>query len=250
MVDPKLPATIRDRDISCLTTKEDKLALREHIKSTADNIKLGMMELGRLLWGVRSGKYFETWGYESFKQYTMQELDLAERQAQYIITGYRKFKIELGASDKDLKDIKLSQIKELARVATAGNYKELLDKAREMNVTETQRMVNKIVDEGKRDRGEEVARSECITFSFQPDQMDNVSLALEVAADITHSDSKSHNLDCICLEFLANSEKTKKMSLERHLANIKRTYGVTLIPVESEELARDILNSLKEKESS
>ncbi len=74
-------------------------------------------------------------------------------------------------------------------------------------------------------------------FALYPAQRLNVKLALKKAAELSGSDKKSHNLDLICTDFLANNDisgKTRDVARAAYMAKIERIFGVKLVVVSPE----------------
>lgn len=72
-------------------------------------------------------------------------------------------------------------------------------------------------------------------FSLYPAQRLNVKLALKKAGELCGSDKKSHQLDLICTDFLANNDIVPKNVAEnrvRFLARMERVFGVKLIALD------------------
>jgi hypothetical protein len=82
-------------------------------------------------------------------------------------------------------------------------------------------------------------------FQLYAPQHENVRLALEKAKALCHSDKKGHQLDMICLDFLATNdfmgnELDKRL---RYLRKIEMTLGLKLIAVDPQ--AKDIVYGLE-----
>lgn len=89
------------------------------------------------------------------------------------------------------------------------------------------------VQEAKIASGEKV-KSPLFTrmlFSFAKEQLKNVKLALDIAKKISGSDSVSHNLDMICLSFLADRMEEAGVKLNTVLDAVKRVYEVEVVAV-------------------
>jgi len=84
-------------------------------------------------------------------------------------------------------------------------------------------------------------------FLLYPDQAEIVDAALERAAEISDSDSKSNNLHLICLDFLAHNDfgKATREQKLRLLAQMERILGFKLVVFDGE----DVVYGLKTLES-
>jgi hypothetical protein len=75
------------------------------------------------------------------------------------------------------------------------------------------------------------------SFMLAPQQQLNVLTALERAGELTKSTKKGHNLDMICLDFLATNDfvsATKKdESRSRYLAKVEQLLGIRIIAVDA-----------------
>lgn len=71
-------------------------------------------------------------------------------------------------------------------------------------------------------------------FAFYPDQLETVKIALQRAQEISSSNSSSHNLSLICLDFLSNNDFAKSSQEQklRFIAKMERLIGYKLVAVD------------------
>lgn len=82
---------------------------------------------------------------------------------------------------------------------------------------------------------DEPEQMEFLHFGLFPEQYLNVQLALRKAGEMTGSDKKSHNLDMICTDFLANNDIVPKNVAEnrmRFMRRMEQVFGVKIIALD------------------
>lgn len=185
---------------------------------------------GELLYEISRKNYWSEWGFKTFDEYIEKELEFKRRKAFYLIIIYEKFVIELGLPLKELRNIEWSKAKELLKVITKENYKSLFAECKKKSVVEIHDMVLKM-------RGKSTAIvSESfipVHFSLTKEQSDNVEHALKIASEMAGSEKRGNLLDLIATDFLAGKvgeidADSLLMTLDMHIKNIERSYGVTL----------------------
>jgi len=157
-------------------------------------------------------------------------------------------------------DLGFSKVRELIRVLTIRNAAQWVEQAEKMSYFT---LAAAVTDERKRlgagdasaeaekdqegaGEGDDAAppeepapAPEMLTreaFAFYPEQLNNVRLALQKAAELSKSDKKSHNLDLICLDFLASNDflAGETDHRPRYLAKIEKRLGVRLVAFDQE----------------
>jgi len=213
-----------------------KNAVRKDVLSVALEIESSYLKLGELLYEVHYGGYWQEWGYDSFDAYLMDEVRFHHRKGMYLISIFKKLRIDAGVPKEKLEGIGWSKAKEVARVATSENAGEWVEKARESTVTE---LVNEVreakAEEAAGDSGEgKIEKAYRRNFTLFESQQENLDEALKKAATVAESDKQGHLLDCICLSFLANvmedqGEGHRVSEMMRHVQSLERIFGVKII---------------------
>jgi hypothetical protein len=205
-----------------------------------------ILVVGELLYEIQVNEYYKAWtftdpesgetrNYKSFEEYISNELDFERGKAHGLIGIYRKFVVELGIPTEELADLKWSKAREVMSLVTAENWPDIVEKCRTMSLKE-------IKDWAKAERGAtrpsssgKKAASSTVSMSFKlhPDQAENIRKALEVAKELTGSDSPANQLDMIAGDFITGTmgmdlEAGTLPKLDLIVATIERTMGVKL----------------------
>jgi len=217
-------------------TVSRKNAVRKDVLATAREIESSYLKLGELLYEIHYGGYWQEWGYENFDSYLMDEVRFHHRKGMYLISIFKKLRIEAQIPKEQLEGIGWSKAKEVARIATSDNAGAWVDKARESTVTE---LVNDVrearAEEASGDSGEgKIEKAYRRNFTLFESQQENLDEALRVASITAESDKQGHLLDCICLSFLANvmedqGEGHRTSEMMRHVQSLERIFGVKII---------------------
>jgi hypothetical protein len=81
----------------------------------------------------------------------------------------------------------------------------------------------------------EPEQMEFLHFALYPEQYLNVQLALRKSGEMTGSDKKSHNLDMICTDFLANNDIVPSNMAEnrmRFMRRMEQVFGIKIIALD------------------
>lgn len=230
--------------------------VRSEAKKLVQELDTGYMRLAELLYKVyttpvdgdpeRIGVYKE-WGYESFGEYAEKELGISSRKAYYLNKIWYTIEVELELDD-DLKRrftaIGWSKAREIVRVMNNANAEKWISLAEDLNFTELDAAIKKYVDEsgGSYQEARENVEVEPVPtkvnferFALVDEQHENVKQALEAASKLSGSDVKSHNLDLICTDFLANNDfaRDEQANREAYLAKAEALLNVKIIAVDA-----------------
>ena len=242
--------------------------LRNRAKELAGVLENGYMEMAQILYQVwdtpvggdrKRAALYTDWGYESFKEYAEKELEIDGKRAERLRYIWYKLEIEMRDLDPALKqrivNLGFCKVRELIRVLTPRNAQSWVQRAEGTTYyvlqaavsDEKKRQVNQL-PAGETDPDSPAAdeatplpspstEPEMVTreiFGFYPEQLTNVRLALSKAAELSHSDKKSHNFDLICTDFLATNDFVagdldKRL---RYVAKMERVLGLRLVAMD------------------
>lgn len=176
---------------------------------------------------TKDQEYFRDWGFKSFDDYCDAELDFSSRKARHLVTIFEKFHIECGLPKEEIQKCTWTKLSILKRVATPGNARALIDKAKTQTVREIQDDVRKRV---ANEKGTDVFKS--MTFSLTSDQYEMVSTALEAAKRISGSEKTGNLLDLIATDFLASNVGQgiidEQVTLDKLVHGLERVFGVRI----------------------
>jgi len=239
-------------------TKQWGARVRRRAKDLSAQLETAYMELGRILYQVydvpingdpKNGPIFKQWGYESFQQYAEVELNLKRRKAEHLRSIFYRLEVELAGMNPALKqqiiNLGWCKVRELVRVLTLRNAAEWLERAKVCSYPELveaiaryrQEYSNMPEDLDNKDAEPLVPPIEKLhpeVFQLYTDQRDNVHKALERSMELSGSNKKSHNLDLICMDFLATNEFTKAGPEQKakYLAKIEQLLNVRIVAMD------------------
>ena len=141
--------------------------IRNRAKALADQVEMGYLELGEILYRIydapvdgdpKNGSVLAKWGYKSIGEYAEKELGLHDKKAQRLVRIFYRIEIELGGfGSPDLKRrfcrLGWSKAKELVRILTKENAAYWIENAEKWNFAttferirmEVQRQQNEII---------------------------------------------------------------------------------------------------------
>lgn len=265
-----------------LSPEERAPLVRKYLKQAQE--AGGVLEIvqGELLFEAKTNEYWKSYEfedesgtkrpYESWDEFCLEELGIKRRTSFSRIDLYDKYVNELALPSETLEKIQWSKAGLVVKLIDNDNKDAILDAIDSM----TWRQVKEFAAALKTSEDVETAKAAVLapkaltdesdvgvegdgtvsaggeadtvkTFSAKcsPAQIENIEAALATAASVTGSDSKAHNLDTICAEYLAatvdvseGGEDAKMESLARIIDTIQDNYGVVLditLPDEGEE---------------
>jgi len=256
--------------------------VRRRCKELAKELDTGYMEMARLLYQVydtpvdgdpKNRAWFREWGYATFGDWSEAELGIHQRQAERLKRVGWVLEVELRGLDPRVKQeiihLGFSKVRELVRVLTVKNAADWVARALECSYPELTHVIQKYesAQEQRRDELEaagedpddhmddddEIPPAERFEFQhfklFEP-QLENVLAALQRASELTKSDKKGHNLDMICMDFLATNDFLKAddpRAKARFVAKMERLLGVRLVMIDPD--TNDVMYGLDSLEA-
>ena len=242
--------------------------MRKEAKELSSHIETGYMELGRILYQVwdipvdfdkKNLPTYKAWGFDTFAEYAEQELGLHRRKAERLrriweILEYRLVGMEPSVRERLVK-LGWSKVRELARddilsldnviqwveLGETASYPELLASIsrflQEKEAKMLESAVNGVTVESSSVPDPPVPQPEKLFwehFALYEDQAANIRAALKRAEELSHSEKKGHNLDMICLDFLATNDfrRGDDAQRRRYIAKMEQALGVKLIALD------------------
>lgn len=132
-------------------TKGWQTRIRNRAKALADQVEMGYLELGEILYRIydapvdgdpKNGSVLAKWGYKSIGEYAEKELGLHDKKAQRLVRIFYRIEIELnGFGSPELKRrfcrLGWSKAKELVRVLTKENAAYWIENSEKWNFATT-----------------------------------------------------------------------------------------------------------------
>lgn len=203
--------------------------VRETMSSLSQLENISHIVIAELLTEIKEKKYWEVWGFNSLGDYIEKELGFTSVKGRYLINVFTKFHKELGMDKEDLRRYEWSKLAVIFRIATPTNYKNLLQKTRDLSIRELTEYV-KDIKESETDK-EQFSN---IRFKVNNEQLATINLALQEAQSITGSEKGGNLLELICAEFLSHRINDESLYdyLHRIIRTIEANIGVKLMVVD------------------
>jgi hypothetical protein len=229
------------------TATKRSAEVRKKIQTTMEAVEQDHMILAALLAEAYNKKYWEEWGFEDFKVYCADELDVHWRKAYYFVDIWNKVE-EYNLDVKQVKEIGWTKMKEIATVMTKRNYKSLMKKAAKMNARD-------FIDEIKVIRAKQKGKDPApvvtsINLKANEDEAKTILEAISEAKKLTESANDTVALEMICSDWLEDKGAVPEATpLESKIAFLEKAYGVKLQVVgESEEEEVEEAEEVEEEE--
>ena len=216
-------------------TKADK-ALREKLRMDVRNIETGHWQLGEGLYQVRQNALFRLWGYTTFQEYVVRDLEMCDRTAHYL-AKLAEFLVKLKPEHQAwVKELGWTKAKEITEFVTNANAAAWRERVKGKTFKEIQAIIreNRVgaLKEGESEKKADDATVEKpiqVRFPLYPEQERTVAQAIAHAQEIAQSDKKGHCLEMICLDYLASQAGVT--NLEAYLKSVESYTGIRLIAV-------------------
>jgi hypothetical protein len=207
--------------------------VRAEIQDANRQVESEYLKMAKLLNEAYHRDYFIEWGFEDWRSYTENELDIHYRKAMYFVDVWdtvKKLNLPMGQVEK----LGWTKMKDLTRVMTEKNAKEWLEKAKKLSTRE-------LTEEVRVTRKKETGRSEGpetikLNLIMGEDEGNIVLDAIEEAKKLTESPNEVVALGMICQDWQEmKGAKPTRASLEAHCRFLKKVYGVDVGRVEEAE---------------
>jgi hypothetical protein len=206
--------------------------VRKQIKDVMAAVDEDHMSLAALLAEAYNKKYWEEWGFEDFKLYCADELDVQWRKAYYFVDIWNKVE-EFNLDVKEVQKVGWTKMKEIATVITKRNYKGLMKKAQSMNAKD-------FIDEVRVLRTKQKGKdprpvTTTINLKANEDEAKTILEAISEAKKLTESANDTVALEMICSDWLEDKGAVPEATpLESKIDFLEKAYGVKLQVVDEE----------------
>ncbi len=195
--------------------------IRGRAKSLADQLEMGYLELGEILYRIydasadgdpKNGSVLARWGYESVGDYAEKELGLYRRKSQLLVRVFYRVEVELdglgrGALYERFTRLGWSKARELIAILTKENAEEWITRCETWNYATT---VERVRLEKERRRDELVRRE----LEKQPDPVAaSNTLAADLPATVPMHVEQEEDLRWVSRTFRMEASQSESLSL-------------------------------------
>lgn len=217
------------------STEEDHAEIRQEILRLRTKMENDYWELGIALDAAYRDDLYRSWGFESWKQYVEEEVDIGLRRAQYLVKLQGWFEQMTPAIQEWMRGLGWTKARKLMHVVTQENAMEWKARVANKTVAQIEAIVdaNKNTGEGGGGGGSEPGdgngeeKPVKVSMSLFPRQKELYDMALEKAGSIAQSEKPGHIITSIIQEWLATN--TTLITIDDYLKNAERYTGMKLI---------------------
>jgi hypothetical protein len=206
-------------------------------KMLVERVEETYYTLGGVLADIYEQGIYKSVGYDGkrgFADYTQAELGIQYRKAMYLIDIYQRMQT-LGLDDTRLREIGWSKAKELLRFATAENFDDLVDYAKDHTREQlVEHLKTTQVSDGSDGTAGGTVKKTKLSFALFADQAETVTRAIDAAKNMAGSDDPNQALEYICAEWSQMTESVE-VPLEDAIAHLQAKYGVSLVVAGADE---------------
>lgn len=231
--------------------------IRQKILKLLEETENKTWDLGVALEMAYTNDMYRSWGFDSWRKYVEEELQIQMRKAQYLLVLQGWFKGMPQNIQDWIRSMGWTKARMLMHVVTVENAAEWRDKVDGKTVAEIDKMLKEAKEAADLEGGEggegsaSEEQSTSKNFKLFPAQLENVDRALEKAMETSGSDKPGNNLDLICTQYLATEIGID--SIQAHLKAQERLLGVRLVAYSEEEDAivygSDLVYDMQEAEN-
>lgn len=209
--------------------------VRKRIRDIRSNIEGSYIELAQLLYEAYENDFFKRWGYDSFRDYCIEEMDIKYRRARYFITIAHAVK-ECGLDWNEVHSIGIAKMRVIAPLLTTGNHKHWMDQAKECTQDQL-KAITKNTKKGDDAVVEDLPKLFSVQLRMDEDQHSIIMDTINHAKNVLNTDSMVVALEHIAYEYMQKGGNSpRKTDLATLLGYIERTYAVTLEPAEGQDM--------------
>ena len=216
---------------------EEHADVRRKVLALREKADENYWELGSTLEEVYKNDMYRSWGFDSWKEYVEQEVDINIRKAQYLVKLQEWFGTMTPAIQKWMRELGWTKARMLMHVVTQENASEWKNRCEGKTVAEIEAMLKSENDDGDGDDGGSdttVEKSKTLSIKGMfPDIMDVWEKASAHAADIGETEKACQMLNLICIDYLASN--TNIMTKEDHLKKMEKQLGLKLVAIREED---------------
>ena len=200
--------------------------VRKEIIAVKDQIEHGFVDYARLLAEAYHKEFFRKWGFETFDEYCIEELDTHYRKAMYMIDIIDKVDA-LKLSKKEVAALGWTKMKDLALVIDEKNVAQWMKKAKKM----TSRELTQAVQTARRKdtKGKDIPVITTMTLRMGQSEADIITEALGQAKKLCESENDVVALEMICQDWMMEKGASpERSSLDSHVSYLEGVYGVKI----------------------
>lgn len=201
-------------------------------------------KLGGVLVVIQENGWWEEQGFENFKEFIEQRINIPYRKGMYLINIYQCL-VDAGIKWQSVKDVGWTKLKEIAPLLTAENVDEWVQRAMDMSTLE----LIEYVREYKKgpttsDDGEEeeikASKVSTLTFKLHEDQRETIRTALDKSQGENNTEYDAVALENICMQYLEGGLGKKTAPKQKSLKEQMKGSSVEEVLGFFEELWPDI----------
>lgn len=223
--------TVASEDVGDEQFKE----IRDKVIELRDRSEITSWEMAEVLDKIYSQDLYRAWGYDSWRAYVEEEVDIKLRSVQYLVQ-LQKWLVTLPANvQKWIREIGWGKAKLLVRVVTKDNASvwrkrvegKTFAEIEAMLVEERQRIENK--ESGGDGEGSSKPKEERFKFTatLTKSERDNLLSACQKAGDMAGTTSLGQQLDLLATEFKAANAGNQNP--HDYLTQVERMVGFKLV---------------------
>lgn len=207
--------------------------MREKVVACRDNIDRSYFLMAGLVYHIAQNNLYAQWGFPTFKGYVEQELGFTLRKAQYLMSIWHWYVIQIQSFDVMKRIGKHGWAKTAALVGAVTEQNVDYWDERAGKVTALQ-LIEEVKAKLRNVSAQTVVR---MTFQLYEQQADTVKKALAAASVAGKTDVLSNALSLIALDYLSahiSGEELKK-DLVGYLRRIESLCGVAMMVVDDKD---------------
>jgi hypothetical protein len=191
--------------------KKEEKDIRKEIKTLLDTISESWYYLSQKLYEVYTGDLFKTWGYNSFEDYSKEELSMEYRIAMFYVQIGQAIK-KFGIPEDKVRTLGWTKFKELTYLFKEGISKEeidnYIDEVKTKSYTEIKDFVK--TERVRRAGGDTsvIEKAVKLEFRLKKDQAELVQTALKESMGLINSDNEGMALVYICVDWMMTKSPT------------------------------------------
>lgn len=212
--------------------------LRRTILSLREKADEDYWALGIALCEAYDKSYYRGWGFDSWKEYVEQELDIHLRKAQYLVKLQEWFSSMTPAIQKWMRSLGWTKARMLMSVVTQENAQEWKRMVEGKTVMQIEAMLSASRETGDSggtgDGVEAAAQSKTLSIKgMHPEMLDLWERACAHAMEVGETEKPCQALNLICIDYLAST--TNILTKEDQLKKMEKQLGLKLIAIREED---------------
>jgi hypothetical protein len=247
------PTTVED------TAKKEKAEkLHEQALDARHRIDEATFEMAEVLFTIYDESLYVQLGFKTWKEYVEKQLSFAIRKAQYLVQMWAYYGVKLAAFPEVREKVQAlgwTKAKELVEIVDEKNVDEWCEKAGTMSAVQLVQVARETLAAAQiegakaKEKPSDGPSLKNKSFRLEEGQLANVEKALAKAGELANSEKSGHQLDRICLDFLATNAGVSKgkRALREFLKKVEANLGVLLVAIDPESNAVVYGNSTVDK---